>query len=233
MSKKCCDLHGVNCDGACIDPNVDNGMTTKVWGSPLWFGLHCITFGYPYAINPTNPAHKTKEHDYKMFFYYLGRVLPCKYCRESYMDFMKDMPIDNKLKTRKQLTKWLYDMHNKVNDKLGVPECDIPSYEETFQFYEQFRAKCKKTTSEERENSLAKGCITPANGKKKRCILKIIDCDANDITRQSNAETVAEQKLPKPDDYVMCERNNFYIYLIIYTMLVILICSFFVKKMKL
>ena len=60
MTKKCCDLHGVNCDGACIDPNVDNGMTTKVWGSPLWFGLHCITFGYPYAINPTNPDHKTK-----------------------------------------------------------------------------------------------------------------------------------------------------------------------------
>ena len=26
-----CEQHGVNCDGACVDPNVDNGMT-KVWG---------------------------------------------------------------------------------------------------------------------------------------------------------------------------------------------------------
>ena len=42
---KTCKTHGVNCDGACIDPNVDNGMMTKVWGPAGWLFLHCITFG--------------------------------------------------------------------------------------------------------------------------------------------------------------------------------------------
>ena len=48
-----CKTHGKNCDGACIDPNVDNGMMTKVWGPPGWLFLHCLTFGYPYTINET------------------------------------------------------------------------------------------------------------------------------------------------------------------------------------
>lgn len=223
-----CDTHGPNCDGACVDPNVDNGMTTKIWGPPLWMGLHCITFGYPYAINPDNQNHKTKKEDYKMFFYYLGKVLPCKYCRESYMDFIKEHPIDNNLDTRKDITKWLYDIHNKVNDKLGVPPCSIPSHKETEEYYEQYRAKCSKTTTEERENSLAKGCITPATGKKKRCILKIVDCPKNDITRQSNTETIAEQDLPSSDDYYLLEKQNFWKCIIIYTivLLIILYCLF-------
>ena len=33
MNNKC-DTHGENCDRGCIDPNVDNGMMTKVWGPP-------------------------------------------------------------------------------------------------------------------------------------------------------------------------------------------------------
>ena len=46
-----CKTHGNNCDGRCIDPNVDNGMMTKVWGPTGWLFLHCVTFGYPYVIN--------------------------------------------------------------------------------------------------------------------------------------------------------------------------------------
>ena len=70
-----CQTHGQNCDGDCVDPNVDNGMMTKIWGPPGWLFLHCVTFGYPYAINSTNPEHKTKAQDYANFFYYLGKHL--------------------------------------------------------------------------------------------------------------------------------------------------------------
>ena len=68
----------------------------------------------------------------------------------------KQLDLYNSLKTRKDLTKWLYDMHNKVNHKLGVPECNIPSFEDVISQYEEYRAKCKKTTEEE-ENLIKKG----------------------------------------------------------------------------
>ena len=40
-----CNIHGESCDGGCTDPNVDNGMMTKVWGPTGWLFLHCVTFG--------------------------------------------------------------------------------------------------------------------------------------------------------------------------------------------
>ena len=63
-------------DKLSIDPNVDNGMMTKVWGPPGWLFLHCVSFGYPYAINPQNPAHKNKKLHYGEFFNYVGTVYP-------------------------------------------------------------------------------------------------------------------------------------------------------------
>lgn len=209
-----CNQHGKNCDGACVDPNVDNGIMTKVWGPAGWLFLHCITFGYPYAINPDNEAHNTKKQDYYNFFYYLGKVLPCRYCRESYDDFFKQLDLYNSLKTRKDLTKWLYDMHNKVNHKLGVPECNIPTFEDVINQYEEYRAKCKKTTEEEREINKKKGCLAPANGTPQRCVVKVVPYDKGDITRRENA-TVG-QISGTSDDYLVIKKKDLLFYLLIF-----------------
>jgi len=182
-----CDIHGSNCDGGCVDPNVDNGMMTKVWGPAGWLFLHCVAFGYPYAINPKNPDHSNKKEDYKVFFEKIGHILPCRYCRESYQEFIKETPIDNYLDTRKDLCKWFYLIHNKVNDKLGAPECDIISFEEMQSVYESFRAKCRKTTDEERKMNANKGCVAPADGTPKKCMIQVVKCSKGDITRRTNA----------------------------------------------
>lgn len=199
-----CKIHGNNCDGLCIDPNVDNGMMTKIWGPPGWLFLHCIAFGYPYTIDPNNPKHSTKKQDYARFFNNIGSVLPCKYCRESYMEFIREYPIDNHLNTREALCKWLYEIHNKVNDKLGVPKCNIPSFEDVKNDYEKFRAKCKKTTEEERENNQVKGCVTPADGTKKRCVIKVVNCSSNDITRRDNASYNLEEETS--NDFILIKK---------------------------
>tara|TARA_B100000902_G_scaffold303054_1_gene291134 strand:+ start:4080 stop:4838 length:759 start_codon:yes stop_codon:yes gene_type:complete len=225
---KTCKTHGVNCDGACIDPNVDNGMMTKVWGPAGWLFLHCITFGYPYVINPNNETHKEKEKDYYNFFYYLGKVLPCRYCRESYMDFFNELDLVNNLKSRKQIVKWLYDMHNKVNRKLGVPECNIPSIKELEERYEQFRAKCKKTTEEERDANQKKGCVTPADGTPKRCVVKVVEFDKGDITRRDNI-TIGEMS-GSSDDYFVFKKKNVYLVIILLIVLFI-ISSYFIGDM--
>ena len=46
--------------------------------------------------------------------------------RESYKDFVKILPIEKFLNSRKDLCLWLYKIHNMVNEKLGVPASDIP-----------------------------------------------------------------------------------------------------------
>ena len=118
--------------------NKNNGLITKIWGPAVWEALHCIAFGYP--VEPTDEHKK----NYKEFFSNLMNVLPCKFCRDSYKDFitkeentlLKDCDMDN----RESLTRWLYKIHNRVNLKLGI-NYNV-SYEDIVKKYESYRAKC-------------------------------------------------------------------------------------------
>ena len=218
-----CDNHGPRCDGKeCFNKNVDNGLMTRLWGPSGWLFLHCVTFGYPFKIDPTNPEHLEKQNDYYRFFYYLGKVLPCKYCRNSYMEFFEnDNPI-SKLGTRRELAKWLYDVHNLVNDKLGVPQCERPSFEEVEERYQSFRAACKPLTDKERNDKAGKGCIAPADGKPKRSVIKVVEYE------QIAPKPTALQEFPKSDDYIVVKKN--YIYIGVAVILAILIFYMFMKK---
>jgi hypothetical protein len=225
-----CSFHGSNCDGECQDPNVDNGIMTKVWGPPGWLFLHSIAFGYPYAINPNNPKHVIRREATRRYFTDTGFILPCKYCRESYQDFIKQIPIDDNLGSRKSLTKWLYVIHNKVNDKLGVPKCRIPSFEEHTAEYEAFRAKCSKTTSAERINNMAKGCVVPADGTTKKCFLKVIKTKKGDITRRSNA--AAARITIGDNDYIIMKKLHLALLFIAFTLIILLVIYLILRYMK-
>jgi len=220
-----CSTHGPNCDGACIDPDVDNGMMTKVWGPTGWLFLHCVTFGYPYAINPENPEHQTKAEDYYNFFYYLGKVMPCLYCRESYQDFFNDHDLRRHLQNRSQISEWLYTIHNRVNHKLGVPKCDIPSFKDIIDKYESFRARCKKTTEEERIANQSKGCVTPADGTPRRCVVKVVTFDKGDVTRRANSNDNSSSIDPSSDDYILITHRKYkYMKIILILVCLIAIC---------
>ena len=39
----------------------------------------------------------------------------------------------------------------------------------------KYRAKCKQTTDKERSERLIKGCTVPENGKKKKCLVSIVN----------------------------------------------------------
>ena len=158
----------------------ESGMQTKVWGPVGWVFLHCIVQNYPW--NPT-PRQKS---EYKKFLSAIASVLPCRYCRESFAQYIseKDTLLNDKsLKNRKTLTFWLYKMHNKVNRKLGVPPSHWPSFEAVWKRYESYRAKCTKTV----ENENKKGCITPLHGKKKKCVLNIVSVQPDGNQRQSTS----------------------------------------------
>jgi hypothetical protein len=132
--------------------NAGNGLMTKIWGPSMWVSIHSVCAGYP--MKPTN-KHK---QNYKHFFENIGNVLPCSHCRDSYQQFIKETPtqLNNKtLKNRASLVKWGYDIHNKVNKKLGV-DYGV-TYEDVAIKYEKYRAKCNKKGN---------GCVVPLHSKK-------------------------------------------------------------------
>ena len=150
----------------------DSGMQTRVWGPAGWLFLHSIAQNYPWE-----PTAEKKE-SYKLFFRLVGDVLPCRYCRESYLDFVKAEGTcldDSVMKSRKTLVEWLYRIHNKVNKKLGYS--GTPTLKEVWDKYESYRSKCKK--SPEIVEKVQKGCLDPLKGFRKKCVYKIVNVDSN------------------------------------------------------
>lgn len=102
-------------------------MNQNIWGPHLWFILHTITINYP--LKPTEDDKK----NYKNFFLSLEKVIPCNICKKNYKRHIKEIPIDDKLNSRKDLFEWMVDMHNVVNGETGKK---ILSYKNVINKYE-------------------------------------------------------------------------------------------------
>lgn len=85
-------------------------MDTRFWGPDGWLLLHTITYYLPENIN------KVEKNKIKEFFKITSEILPCKYCRISMQKYMQQIPITTDSKI--QVIKWLFKIHNKVNNKL-------------------------------------------------------------------------------------------------------------------
>lgn len=177
-----------------LSPNSNNGMITKIWGPSLWKSLHTITFGFP-----INPSYQDKIN-YKNFFESLGDVLPCKYCRFSYKKFIDEH--DTKLtfdvfNSRYTLSKWLYDIHNKVNNKLGMNYG--VKFKDIVDRYETYRAKCSNNS-----------CSNPTNNN---CyhISKYKDCPVISLKIANKFYDLASSKINNSNHFYLidfCNKNN-------------------------
>jgi hypothetical protein len=94
-------------------------MNPEVWGPHAWIFLHSITLAYPDC-----PTTKDKQVA-KTFFGGLQDVLPCGNCQTNYKKNLKKYPLTDKtLSSKKELVKWLIDIHNLVNLETGSPVRD-------------------------------------------------------------------------------------------------------------
>jgi hypothetical protein len=82
------------------------GIDTRFWGPSAWQLFHLIAFR---SDHPDDVLNSIKD------------ILPCRFCRESTTQFVKDHPL------RGDPGKWLYDIHNTVNDKLRRQAKDDPT----------------------------------------------------------------------------------------------------------
>lgn len=73
-----------------------------------------------YELNEL-PA-EIKAPQYRMFFQSVGAVLPCKFCRDSYVEFFDELDFDEYLTKRCGVIRFVYDMKERVNAKLKKQE---------------------------------------------------------------------------------------------------------------
>jgi len=83
-------------------------MDTRFWGPSGWKLLHVATFFYEPAL----------KHQYDAFLETIPYILPCKFCRTSLTDFYEEHPFKPALDSKESLIKWMYIIHNCVNNKL-------------------------------------------------------------------------------------------------------------------
>ena len=95
------------------DYQSNDGMLVSVWGPSQWHFLHTISFNYP--IHP-NEIQKRKYREYMLNLKY---VLPCGKCRKNLIENYKKLPLTmSHMKSRYTFSKYVYDLHELVNDML-------------------------------------------------------------------------------------------------------------------
>ena len=88
-------------------------MNPTFWGPHAWIFLHSLTFNFP-----TNPTNHDK-HIYIDFFNSLKEILPCEKCAYNYNKHLEEFPVENAVKDRDTLVRWLIKVHNVVNEETG------------------------------------------------------------------------------------------------------------------
>lgn len=106
-------------------------MDTRFWGPSGWKLLHSLAYSY-------EPTQKNREN-MQNFLQTLPFILPCKFCRASLTDYFKQHPYEpDALKSNESMVKWMYKIHNCVNDKLrnqGLNPTKNPTFEATNTMY--------------------------------------------------------------------------------------------------
>lgn len=105
---------------------MSNGIKTSFWGPHAWAYLFSSIAGsYPTSLDESNVNHMKIVKSFKSMFSSLQYTLPCKYCRDSYCKFFKEIPISEYVNSRRMMMKWLYLIHDKVNRKLITQETEL------------------------------------------------------------------------------------------------------------
>lgn len=91
----------------------------------------------------------SQKKDMSAFLETLPFVLPCKFCRSSLITYYEELPPSKALDSKETLSKWMWKIHGKVNEKLRSQGQHIPpdpTYAMVKKIYtERLQYGCTKT----------------------------------------------------------------------------------------
>ena len=113
-------------------------LDPKIWGPHYWFVLHTIALTYPLKPNETV---KKKYYD---FIENLPIFIPVENIGNYFSDLLDKYPVTPYLDSRESFIKWIYFIHNTVNEKLGYDKVTLSeSLEKYYKQYENTQTNNK------------------------------------------------------------------------------------------
>lgn len=108
-------------------------LEPKIWGPKFWFFLHTISLCYP---NYPNAVTKKKYYE---FIQNLPLFLPIEEVASNFSKLLDKYPIQPYLDNRESFIKWVWFIHNKINEKLEKPVISLNDF--YVKYYEQYKSK--------------------------------------------------------------------------------------------
>jgi hypothetical protein len=109
------------------------GLDSTIWGPPMWFFLHTIAMCYP--LHP-NAVTKKKFYD---FFQNLYLFIPIESHASNFSKLLDEYPITPYLDNRESLVRWIWFIHNKINQQLEKPQISLNEF--YVKYYEAYKPK--------------------------------------------------------------------------------------------
>ena len=111
-------------------------LDPKIWGPHYWFFLHTIAMTYPH-----HPNAVTKKKYYE-FIQNLPLFIPVEEISKEFEKLIDKYPITPYLDNRDSFTRWMYFIHNKINEKLEKPSISLNDF--FVQYYNQYKSHNEK-----------------------------------------------------------------------------------------
>ena len=114
-------------------------LDPKVWGPHYWFFLHTLAMTYPH-----HPNAVTKKKYYE-FIQNLPLFLPVEEISSDFSKLIELYPIAPYLDNRDSFVRWMYFIHNKVNEKLEKPQITLNEF--FVNYYNEYKSQDEKLTA--------------------------------------------------------------------------------------
>ena len=112
-------------------------LDPTVWGPHYWFFLHTISMSYP---NRPNAVTKKKYYE---FIQNLPLFIPVESISGELSKLIDEYPIAPYLDNRESFVRWVWFIHNKINQKLDKPQITLNDF--FVKYYEAYKPKNEKT----------------------------------------------------------------------------------------
>jgi len=106
-------------------------LDPTVWGPHMWFFLHTISMTYP-----VRPNAVTKKIYYE-FIQNLPLFIPIEHMSTDFTKLLDQYPVQPYLDKRDSFIKWVWFIHNKINQKLEKPQITLNEF--YVKYYEEYK----------------------------------------------------------------------------------------------
>lgn len=108
-------------------------LDPTVWGPHYWFFLHTISMSYP---NWPNAVTKKKYYE---FIQNLPLFIPVESMSTEFSKLIDKYPVMPYLDNRDSFIRWVWFIHNKLNEKLEKPQISLNEF--YLKYYEAYKPK--------------------------------------------------------------------------------------------